>query len=184
MTSRVFILLRRDVSWRSECLSLKRLGRRDAWENLLLWTTLWRVGTVIVRVLHAEDSCFERITLEHIEIGRHMNHENVIVLNKLLPDEGFIGWIHRVVEELQILSPYLWGPRGWKARNSSTSLYSGTEELGIFPSPSVTRTQIEFLRWPLVPEGLPPKKGKDLTSLIFCNQRPEFSGIEPQSVRN
>ena len=45
-------------------------------------------------LLHKENSYFKRIALEHIEIIRHLNSDEITVLNTYIPEEGLIELIY------------------------------------------------------------------------------------------
>jgi len=45
-------------------------------------------------LLHRENSCFKRIALENIEMVRHLISDDVTVLNRCIPDEGFIDLMY------------------------------------------------------------------------------------------
>ena len=45
-------------------------------------------------LLHRENSFCKRIALEHIEIIRHLNTNNISVLNNYIPDEGLIELVY------------------------------------------------------------------------------------------
>ena len=45
-------------------------------------------------LLHKENSYRKRLALENIEIVRHLNSDDVTVLNRYIPDEGFIDLIY------------------------------------------------------------------------------------------
>ena len=45
-------------------------------------------------LLHKENSLFERMALEHIEIVRHTNDSEVTLLNRYIPDAGLIELVY------------------------------------------------------------------------------------------
>ena len=45
-------------------------------------------------LLHRENSYYKRLALEHIEIIRHLNNDNLNVLNRFIPDEGLIELVY------------------------------------------------------------------------------------------
>jgi hypothetical protein len=47
-----------------------------------------------VHLLHRKDSYFKRIALEHIEIIRHKNSDDVTVLNRFFPEEDLIELVY------------------------------------------------------------------------------------------
>ena len=46
------------------------------------------------KLLHKENSYFRRLALEHIEIVRYQNKNDVTLLNRYIPEEGFIELMH------------------------------------------------------------------------------------------
>jgi len=52
----------------------------------------FRAGSEVL--LHKENSYYKRTALEHIEIIRHLNTNNITVLNSYIPDEGLIERVY------------------------------------------------------------------------------------------
>ena len=73
--------------WENEKLGISAFA-----DHLLTCGHSYRKGSETL--LHREKSKFKRRALEHIEIIRHLNSDNITLLNKYIPDEGLVELVY------------------------------------------------------------------------------------------
>ena len=69
-----------------------KMGESAFADHLIENNHSFREGSEVL--LHRQNNFFKRMALEHIEIVRHRNSDDTGVLNRFIPDEGFVELVY------------------------------------------------------------------------------------------